>query len=122
VRSCHQYRLTGGPDKALLARVSRRGQLAVIGGSGRYPIGAFKGQVRSLAWLDGSLWVAGVFSLGSANPIEGLAIWDGTQWSAPPGGALVGAAFELFVEGNTMFVGGSIDHIAAGGEACEVKR
>jgi hypothetical protein len=103
-----------GGDLALATNDSfgdRDGEIWLDDGTGLRSIGAFKGQVRSLAWFNGSLWVAGVFSLGSANPIEGLAIWDGTQWSAPPGGALVGAAFELFVDGATMFVGGAFSEV-----------
>ncbi|MDI3285772.1 hypothetical protein [Polyangium sp. 15x6] len=89
----------------------RDGEIWLDDGSGLQSIGAFKGQVRSLAWFGGHLWVAGLFQLDGASPIEGLATWDGTSWSAAPGGALQGSAYELLVDGDTLFVGGTFTEI-----------
>ncbi|MFT3764092.1 MAG: hypothetical protein QM820_00985 [Minicystis sp.] len=89
----------------------RDGEIWIDEGAGLKSIGSFKGQVRSLAWFDGRLWVAGVFQLDGASPIEGLATWDGSAWSAAPGGALKGSAFELLVDGDTLFVGGAFTEV-----------
>ncbi|APR80203.1 putative autotransporter protein [Minicystis rosea] len=85
----------------------RDGEIWIDEGSGLTSIASFKGQVRSLAWFDGRLWVAGVFQLDGATSVEGLATWDGSTWSAAPGGALQGSAFELLVDGDTLFIGGA---------------
>ncbi|UQA56909.1 hypothetical protein [Polyangium aurulentum] len=85
----------------------RNGEIWVDEGSGLKSVGAFKGQVRSLAWFGGRLWVAGLFQIDGPSTIEGLATWDGTSWSAAPGGALQGSAFELLVDGEELLVGGA---------------
>lgn len=89
----------------------RDGEIWIDDGTGLRSIGAFSGQVRSLAWFEGRLWVAGLFLLDGAVPAEGLATWDGTAWSTPPGGALAGAAFELLVSDDTLYVGGSFTDV-----------
>lgn len=89
----------------------RDGEIWLDDGSGLKSIGAFEGQVRSLAWFGGRLWVAGLFEMSGASTIAGLATWDGAAWSAAPGGALQGSAFELLVDGNTLFVGGTFTDV-----------
>ncbi|MES2642651.1 MAG: hypothetical protein V4850_24420 [Myxococcota bacterium] len=92
----------------------RFGEIWVDDGTGLRSIGAFEGLVRSVAWFDGKLWVAGLYALDMGTvspPIEGLATWDGEVWSAAPGGALVGSAFELAVDGDELLVGGAFTEV-----------
>jgi hypothetical protein len=89
----------------------RDGEIWIDEGDGLRAIGAFEGQVRSLAWFDDRLWAAGLFALGRGPAIEGLAVWDGADWTAAPGGALEGAAFELLVANDTLFVGGAFTEV-----------
>jgi hypothetical protein len=42
---------------------------------------------------------------------QGLAVWDGKQWAAPPGGAPDGVAFELIDDGAELLVGGAFNRI-----------
>ena len=88
----------------------RDGEIWLDEGDGLVSIGSFEGQVRSLAWFDGSLWVAGVFTLDD-TAISGLAVWDGAGWLLPPSGPLDGAAYELFVDGATLYVGGAFGQV-----------
>ncbi|RYZ09889.1 MAG: hypothetical protein EOO73_03130 [Myxococcales bacterium] len=67
-------------------------------------IGAFNGQVRSMAWFGGKLYVAGELELGE---VANLAVWDGESWSAPSGGAPDGPVLELLVAGDSLYVGGA---------------
>jgi hypothetical protein len=84
----------------------RDGEILLADGGDFEVIGEFKGAVRTLAWYDGELWVAGVFSLAGGEA-AGLAVHDGKGWSAPPGGPLVGdGAYELTVAGDELLVGG----------------
>lgn len=90
----------------------RDGSIWIDDGDGLRAIGDFTGQVRSLAWWGGELWVAGLFAIGDDTPIEGLAVWDGAVWSTPPGGPLVpredgGAAFEILAEDDGLVVAGA---------------
>jgi hypothetical protein len=87
----------------------RDGEIWIDDGTGLRTVGAFAGQVRTLAWFDGDLWAAGLFEL---DGVGGLAVWDGAAWSAPPGGGIGdGAAFELLVDGGTLVVGGMFETI-----------
>jgi hypothetical protein len=92
----------------------RDGEIWLDDGTGLRSIGAVEGLVRSLAWFDGKLWVAGLFTI---DGIEGLATWDGSAWAAAPGGALDGTAFELTVDGDSLLVGGAFDSV--GGVAAQ---
>ena len=47
-------------------------------------IGRFNGAIRSMAWFDGDLWVAGFFHLAEGGT-QHLAVWNGESWSAHPG-------------------------------------
>jgi hypothetical protein len=89
----------------------RNGEVWLDDAAGLHSIGAFDGQVRSLAFYDDKLWVAGLFLLDDGTPIEGLAVYDGSGWSAAPGGALEGTAFELLVVGDELFVGGAFSKV-----------
>lgn len=84
------------------------GEIWVDEGNGLVSIGSFEGRVRRLAFFEGRLWVAGLFSLdASGSAVEHLAVWDGATWSAPPGGAADGPVFELTVDGPDLLVGGA---------------
>jgi hypothetical protein len=88
----------------------RDGEIWIDQGAGLESIAAFEGQVRSLAWFDGALWAAGVFTLDE-TPVSGLAVWNGATWAAPPLGALDGDAYELFVDGASIYVGGTFTQV-----------
>lgn len=92
----------------------RSGQIWLDDGSGLRVIGAFDGLIRRLHWYRGQLWAAGWDQIhqGSAT-IQGLAVWNGSAWTAPPGGAPAGFAFELVDDGGDLLVGG--DFTAIGG-------
>lgn len=87
--------------------MQREGEILLAVGGGYEVIAGFHGAVRSMAWYDGELWVAGVFSIDDEPATPHLAVWsDG--WHAPPGGALTGTgAFELTVDDDTLLVGGA---------------
>jgi hypothetical protein len=89
----------------------RSGEVWVDDGSGLRSIGGFQGQVRSLAFFGGRLWMAGLFKLAGAVPAQGLALWDGTAWAVAPGGRIVGSAFELYVDGGALLVGGAFSKV-----------
>ncbi len=84
------------------------GEIWIDEGDGLISVGAFDGRVRSLAFFDDQLWVVGNYALDAGGePVAGVAVWDGATWSAPPGGAADGPAFELFVDDGTLYVGGA---------------
>ncbi len=88
----------------------RAGQVWFDTGSGVRVIGNFSGLVRSLVFFGGKLWMAGDFTLNEGG-VSGLAIWNGTAWSAPPGGAADGAVYELYRETNSLFIAGRFQRI-----------
>lgn len=88
----------------------RAGQVWFDDGSGVEVIGHFSGLVRSLVFFAGNLWMAGDFTLNEGG-VSGLAIWNGTAWSAPPGGAADGAVYELYREANSLFVAGRFQNV-----------
>lgn len=89
----------------------RDGEIWIDDGAGLRSIGSFAGQVRSLAFYDDKLWVAGLFVLDGDVPAEGLAVWAAEAWSLAPGGGLEGSAFELQVAQGVLYVGGSFQTI-----------
>lgn len=92
----------------------RAGQIWLDDGSGLRVIGTFDGLIRRLRWYRGALWAAGWDQLHQgAATIQGLAVWNGTAWAPPPGGAPAGFAFELVEDGGELLVGG--DFTAIGG-------
>jgi len=107
------------PDGALALATyddfgDRSGEIWLDDGTGLRVIGSFDGLIRSLAWYDGRLWAAGWNVIhDGASGIQGLAVWDGTGWAAPPGGPLdaQGFAFELVVDGDELLVGGFFEQI-----------
>jgi hypothetical protein len=76
-------------------------------GNGFEVIGKVDGPVRALEWFNGNLWVAGTFN-SRDTAARDVAIWNGTQWSGLPGGALDsdGHAYELLVTPGAIYVGG----------------
>jgi hypothetical protein len=94
----------------------RAGQIWLDDGSGLRVIGEFDGLIRRLRWYRGELWAAGWDQIHQGDAvIQGLAVWNGATWSAPPGGAPAGFAFELVEDGRDLLVGG--DFTAIGGVA-----
>jgi hypothetical protein len=94
----------------------RSGQIWLDDGSGLRVIGEFDGLIRRLRWYRGQLWAAGWDQIHQGDAvIQGLAVWNGATWSAPPGGAPNGFAFELVEDGRDLLVGG--DFTAIGGVA-----
>jgi len=86
---------------------TRSGEIWLDDGTGLRVIGTFDGMIRKLHWFGGKLWAAGWTQLheGSAV-IQGLAVWDGSAWAAPPSGAMDGFAYELVEDGSELLVGG----------------
>lgn len=75
-------------------------------------IGSFVGQVRTLSWFENELYVAGAFELSEGDSeISHLAVWDGSEWAAPLGGAADGPVLELLVANGSLYVGGSFGEI-----------
>jgi len=86
---------------------ARSGQIWLDDGTGLRVIGTFDGLIRRLHWFAGKLWAAGVAQVHQdADVIQGLAVWDGSAWAAPPSGATDGFAFELVDDGDELLVGG----------------
>jgi hypothetical protein len=103
-----------GPDGALaLASYDDYppydGEIWLDDGSGLRVIASFVGQMRTLAWYDGQLWAGGWMELALGGDLvsRGLAVWDGTAWSAPPGGGTGGFVHELVVDDGELLVGGN---------------
>ncbi|HSR98722.1 MAG TPA: hypothetical protein VLM79_16815 [Kofleriaceae bacterium] len=94
----------------------RAGQIWLDDGHGLRVIGNFDGLIRRLHWFGGQLWAAGWAQLHEGTQaIQGLAVWNGTAWAAPPGGAPDTFAFTLVEDGGQLLVGG--DFTAIGGIA-----
>jgi hypothetical protein len=90
----------------------RSGEIWLDDGSGLRVIGEFDGLVRTLAWYDDQLWVAGWDQITTADtPIQGLAVWNGATWTPPPGGPIDSFAFELVKDGDDLLVGGDFTQI-----------
>jgi len=75
-------------------------------------IGAFTGQVRSLAWFGDELYASGYFQLAEdLGAVENLAVWDGESWAAPALGDANGPVLELLVSDGSLYVGGSFTSV-----------
>jgi hypothetical protein len=79
-------------------------------GDGLRAIGRLTGQVRTMVWYGGSLWVAGNFILPDRS-IAGLALWANDVWSPAPGGGPDGPVFELLADDGALLVGGDYLHV-----------
>ncbi|HTJ82259.1 MAG TPA: hypothetical protein VL400_11105, partial [Polyangiaceae bacterium] len=90
----------------------KKGEIWLDTGSGLESIGAFDGQVRTITWVGGELWVAGYFALSTgSSPIANLAVWDGAAWNEPPGGPADGPVYEIAEHDGTVYVGGSFSGV-----------
>jgi len=90
----------------------RDGEIWLDDGSGLRVIGTFDGLIRTLTWYQGKLWAAGSDQITTpATPIPGLAVWNGTTWTAPPGGKVNSDVYELVLDGTSLLVGGSFTSI-----------
>lgn len=112
-----------GPDGELALALNdsfgeRDGEIWLDTGDGLESIGAYTGQVRSLAWFEGRLWVAGSFQLEQAEGAN-LVSWDGDGWSDAPGGKTDGPVYELTVSGDELLVGGAFTEVG-GTDALDV--
>lgn len=81
-------------------------------GEGMQVIGRLRGSVRSMAWFKEKLWVAGYFQFAEGSLTQ-LAVWDGTAWSAPPGGSPDGAVYRLTPGADSLLLAG--DFTTVGG-------
>jgi hypothetical protein len=90
----------------------RSGQIWLDDGSGLRVIASFDGLIRRLYWYHDELWAAGWHQIreGKAT-FRGLAVWNGTTWSAPLGGRPDGFVFELVRDGNSLLIGGDFTTI-----------
>ena len=89
----------------------RAGQIWLDDGSGLRVIGEFDGLIRRLHWFGGKLWAAGWMQIRGAEVIQGLAVWDGSAWSPPPGGPVDGFVYELIDDADQLLVGGVFSQI-----------
>jgi hypothetical protein len=64
------------------------------------------GSINALAWQNGTLIAGGSFSKAGGRPAENLAQWDGSAWSALPGGSVNGQVLALAVFGSFLYVSG----------------
>lgn len=106
--------ISGDGDLALATNDSfgdRDGEIWIDDGSGLQSIGAFDGQVRSLAFYDGALWVAGLFAMQDDDTVGGLAVYRDGSWQSAPGGAIDGLAYDLVVADDTLWVGGAFAEV-----------
>ncbi|MBP8251085.1 MAG: tandem-95 repeat protein [Herpetosiphon sp.] len=70
--------------------------------------GTFNGEIQEMAAADGNLYVAGYFTKIDTMPVNHIAKWDGTQWSAIGTGIAGNPYFyDLVVAGNTIYAVGS---------------
>ena len=91
---------------------ARDGEIWIDDGTGLRVIGSFEGLVRRMVWYQNKLWVAGWMTIDAPTDVSWLAVWNGTTWSAPPGGAVVGdAVYELRLDGTGLLVGGKFTNI-----------
>jgi hypothetical protein len=72
-------------------------------------IGQLNGSIRSLVWFKGQLWAAGSFELSSG--LTHLAVWNGSTWQAPAGGAVDAPVYRLSVSGGSLFAIGDFSSI-----------
>jgi hypothetical protein len=90
----------------------RGGEIWIDDGTGLHAVGEFVGQVRTMVWFGGALWVAGRYTIeDGATPIDHLAIWTGAAWVAPAGGQANDSVFELVVDGDGVLAGGAFSAI-----------
>lgn len=90
----------------------RAGQIWLDDGTGLRVIGEFDGLMRRLHWHGGQLWAAGWMQVHQdAGAFQGLAVWNGTAWAAPPGGSPDSFAFTLVDDGDELLVGGDFTTI-----------
>lgn len=89
----------------------RSGEIWLDDGTGLRVIGEFDGLIRTLRWYNGKLWAAGSYQLATPSNIAGLAVWSGTAWTPPPGGAVNSDVYELELDGTNLLVGGSFTSI-----------
>jgi hypothetical protein len=68
--------------------------------------------VNDMAFVGGTLYVAGNFTNVSGVNITGLAKWDGANWSSI---GFSGTAYTLAVNGDNLYVGGIFTNPVAGG-------
>jgi hypothetical protein len=88
-------------------------EIWVDDGNGLTVVGHVQGPVRRMAWFNGQLWIVGTFSATADVPSSQIAVWNGTSWASPPGGGVGDQdfAYELLVDGPTLYVGGHISTI-----------
>ncbi|TVQ29543.1 MAG: hypothetical protein EA370_14955 [Wenzhouxiangella sp.] len=94
----------------LVMAVSDPGRIMLVHDEALETIGQFEGIVRRLAWHDGQLWAAGPFEMTDGGPAM-LAVWDGTNWQAAPGGQPDGPALALESSAEGLYVGGQFGQI-----------
>jgi hypothetical protein len=67
--------------------------------------------IYDIAFVGDTLYAAGSFTNINGTDINGLAKWDGTNWSSV---GFKGVGYSLAVEGNNLYVGGSFKTNLAG--------
>ncbi len=73
--------------------------------------GTLQAAVYDLAFVNDTLYAAGVFTNVNGVAATNLAKWDGTNWSSV--GFQKGTPYSLAVNGGTLYVGGSFTNVGA---------
>jgi hypothetical protein len=94
----------------------RTSEIWVDRGQGLEVVGTLAGLARSLAWYDGQLWVAGLYTLVPDTGAN-LMVWTGAAWIPPPGSAADGPVYGLTVDGAELLVSGGFTTV--GGVAAD---
>ncbi len=84
----------------------------------------FSSEVDAFAMHGSDLIVGGDFTHAGSTNVNSIAVWTGSAWQTldgPNSGVLSsgdeGAVYALLVDGSTLYVGGSFDHLQPGGTA-----
>ncbi len=68
----------------------------------------FDGEVLAIATIGSDLYIGGSFERAGDVTVNGIARWDGTNWSALDSG-VNGVVYALAVQGTNLIVGGKFD-------------
>jgi hypothetical protein len=98
----------GGSSTNAFIEVWNGAQWNVIGQAGGPPLAI----VYDMAFVGNNLYVAGSFTNVNGVTANGVAKWDGANWSST---GFTGSAFALAVSGNTLYVAGGFTNATADG-------
>ncbi len=86
-------------------------------GTNWYPLGngtsaalSYQPYVRSIAVSDTNIYIGGTFGYADGLPVDHVAKWDGSSWSAL-GSGLGDSVYALAMVGDVLFAGGSLPYL-----------